>query len=180
MEARNQLGRSVSLRRRWSLDVVSRALVISLSTTALPLLRWEPHVAFTRHQTDLVGWIGLRVGDRSYRLIEHFRSSCGTLERSRYHWYGIPRDALTAAVGWYAGGGEQFYVVLRGSSLVVYHRTNEENGDISPYRILTRIPLPRTTSNQALQPTVLWRCAAMSILISVVSVVAQPRFQSGG
>jgi hypothetical protein len=173
---------------------VSRALVISLGTTALlscaapetqprtsvPLLRWEAHVAFRRHQTDFVGWIGLRVGDRTYRLIEHPRSSCGTLERWRYRGYGIPRDALAAAVGWYAGSGEQFYVVLRGSSLVVYHRTDEEGGDIPPYRILTRIPLPRATSNKSLQPTALWRCASISILINMSSAVVKPRCQSGG
>jgi hypothetical protein len=35
-------------------------------------------------------------------------------------------------------------------------------------------------SNQAVQPTALWRCASMSILASVFSVVAQPRSQSGG
>src|SRR5438270_13957307 len=35
-------------------------------------------------------------------------------------------------------------------------------------------------SNQSLQPTVLWRCASMSMLISVFSTVAQPRSQSGG
>jgi len=35
-------------------------------------------------------------------------------------------------------------------------------------------------SNQSLQPTALWRCASMSILISVSSTVAQPRPQSGG
>src|SRR5882724_6086514 len=34
--------------------------------------------------------------------------------------------------------------------------------------------------NQSLQPTALWRCASMSILISVFSTVAQPRSQSGG
>ena len=36
------------------------------------------------------------------------------------------------------------------------------------------------TSNQSLQPTALWRCASKSILISVFSVVAQPRSRSGG
>lgn len=38
----------------------------------------------------------------------------------------------------------------------------------------------RTASNQALQPTALWRCASMSILISLFLVGAQPRSQSGG
>jgi hypothetical protein len=35
-------------------------------------------------------------------------------------------------------------------------------------------------SNKALQPTALWRCASISVLISVFSTVAQPRSQSGG
>ena len=42
-----------------------------------------------------------------------------------------------------------------------------------------RKDLPKT-SNQSLQPTALWRCASMSILISMFSVGAQPRSQSGG
>jgi len=39
---------------------------------------------------------------------------------------------------------------------------------------------PWNRSNQSLQPTALWRCASMLILISVLSAVAQPRFRSGG
>ncbi len=35
-------------------------------------------------------------------------------------------------------------------------------------------------SNQTLQPTALWRCASISILISVSSTGAQPRSPSGG
>src|SRR4029077_2887012 len=38
----------------------------------------------------------------------------------------------------------------------------------------------KQASNQLLQPTALWRCAWMSILISVFSTVAKPRSQSGG
>ena len=38
----------------------------------------------------------------------------------------------------------------------------------------------KTTSNQSLQPTALWRCVSMSILISVFSVGVRPRSQSGG
>jgi hypothetical protein len=122
-------------------------------SVSVPPLRWEPHVAFNKDQNDFVGWIGLRAGDRTIRLIEHPRSSCGMLDRSRYHWYSIPASAVTAAVGWYAGGGEQFYVTLEGFSLVVFHRTDEEGGEIPPWRVLTRIPLQGSTSNQSLQPT---------------------------
>jgi len=40
--------------------------------------------------------------------------------------------------------------------------------------------LARQRSNQSLQPTALWRCASMPILISLFSVGATPRPQSGG
>jgi hypothetical protein len=36
------------------------------------------------------------------------------------------------------------------------------------------------SSNKSLQPTALWRCASMSILITLSSTIAQPRSQSGG
>ena len=45
---------------------------------------------------------------------------------------------------------------------------------------LTKAWMEYYSYNQPLQPTALWRCASMSILISVFSTVAQPRFQSGG
>jgi hypothetical protein len=40
--------------------------------------------------------------------------------------------------------------------------------------------LGQKSSNQPLQPTALWRCAPMSLLVSVFSVGAIPRSQSGG
>jgi hypothetical protein len=45
---------------------------------------------------------------------------------------------------------------------------------------VTSIRRLHDTSNQSLQPTALWRCVSMSNLINVFSIVAQPRFQSGG
>src|SRR5207244_8890040 len=42
------------------------------------------------------------------------------------------------------------------------------------------LAITKNRPNQSLQPTALWRCASMSILISVSSTVAQPRCQSGG
>jgi len=45
---------------------------------------------------------------------------------------------------------------------------------------LTKPWMERYSSNQSLEPTALWRCASMSILISVFSTGAQPRSRSGG
>jgi hypothetical protein len=47
---------------------------------------------------------------------------------------------------------------------------------LSPSSSRKSVRLEQKPSNQPLQPTALWRCASMSILISVVSTVAQPRF----
>ena len=45
---------------------------------------------------------------------------------------------------------------------------------------LTKAWMEHYSSNKSLQPTALWRCASMSILINVFSVGAAPRSQSGG
>jgi hypothetical protein len=45
---------------------------------------------------------------------------------------------------------------------------------------LTKAGMEHYSSNQSLQPTALWRCVSMSSLISIFSVGAQPRSQSGG
>ena len=45
---------------------------------------------------------------------------------------------------------------------------------------LTKPWMERYSSNQTLEPTALWRCASMPILISVASAGAEPRSQSGG
>jgi hypothetical protein len=47
-------------------------------------------------------------------------------------------------------------------------------------RVEIDYPNNAMTPNQSLQPTALWRCASMSILIRLFSVEAQPRSQSGG
>jgi hypothetical protein len=48
------------------------------------------------------------------------------------------------------------------------------------FAVLHAARLHRSASNQSLEPTALWRCASMSILIRVVSTGAQPRRRSGG
>jgi hypothetical protein len=48
------------------------------------------------------------------------------IERERYSEMGIPSDALDACGGWYAGGGDYFYVVKRKGRAVVYQGYQEE------------------------------------------------------
>ena len=63
----------------------------------------------------------------------------------------MPETAITAAAGWLAGAGDEFYVAVDGSFLVIFHRTVDSQAEIPSYRVLQRIPLRRTTYNPAVQ-----------------------------
>ncbi|OWY26209.1 hypothetical protein C7N43_37505 [Sphingobacteriales bacterium UPWRP_1] len=48
------------------------------------------------------------------------------IEKERYAEMGIPADAIDACGGWFAGGGDYFYVVNRNGNAVVYRGYLEE------------------------------------------------------
>ncbi|MFN2507446.1 MAG: hypothetical protein ABR589_01585 [Chthoniobacterales bacterium] len=118
----------------------------------LPQLSWECKVRLD-DRDQILGSISLRVGERSVMLMRHPTSGCHTLERSEYHLHDVPNAALTAAAGWWAGGGEEFYVTLEGNMLVVFHRTVIEQSEIPRYRVIKRIRLKPTSSNQSMERT---------------------------
>jgi hypothetical protein len=86
-------------------------------------------------------------------------------DRSTKKYFGIVWDLPTAR-GW---SSEALRV-----KTVIAEQIGEQNVR------LTKAWMEHYSSNQSLQPTALWRCASMSILISLFSVGAQPRSQSGG
>ena len=85
--------------------------------------------------------VSLAVGDRRV-FLEEVAANFGVLERRDYKSHGVPAAALTACSGWWAGAGEDFYVVRRRGSLVVYSRTLDEQARVPPYRRLKVIPSP--------------------------------------
>jgi hypothetical protein len=72
--------------------------------------------------------------------------------------------------------------VLDKSCFEAFSRWRFRPGSARKVRCPIRFLRPSVTneSNQALQPTALWRCASVSTLISVFSTVAQPPSRSGG
>lgn len=48
------------------------------------------------------------------------------IEPARYAEMGIPADAIDACGGWYAGGGDYFYLVRRDGRAVVFQGFQEE------------------------------------------------------
>jgi hypothetical protein len=62
--------------------------------------------------------------------------------RSDYGSHKIPPAAITACTGWWAGAGDDFYVVGHGQRLRVYHRGTDEQGPVNPpYELVKSIPL---------------------------------------
>lgn len=66
-----------------------------------------------------------------------------TLERTEYAERKVPAAAVAACTGWWAGQGEDVYVIRRGSRLAVYVRELDESAADSAYRQRKVIPLPR-------------------------------------
>jgi hypothetical protein len=83
--------------------------------------------------------VSLVVGDRRV-FLEEVVAKFVVLERQDYKSHGVPDAALTACSGWWAGAGEDFYVVRRRRSLVVYSRTLDEQAPAGAYKRLKVIP----------------------------------------
>lgn len=69
-----------------------------------------------------------------------------TLSRADFASQRVPRGALAACSGWWAGAGDNLYVVRRGARLDVYRcQVDEEEERKQPYRKIKSIRLsPRT------------------------------------
>ncbi|WP_242927441.1 hypothetical protein [Pontibacter vulgaris] len=71
-------------------------------------------------------------------------STCSVLAPEMYRNYDIPKEALSACGGWWAGYGTFFYVLNQGdSSLVVMEAQRAQKQDTIAFRYepKTRIPL---------------------------------------
>ena len=85
--------------------------------------------------------VSLVVGDRRV-FLEEVAAKFLVLERRDFKSHGVPAAALPACSGWWAGAGEDLYVVRRNRSLVVYSRVLDEQARTPPYRRLKVIPPP--------------------------------------
>ena len=115
--------------------------VHSARPVGLPPLRWvfEPHP--DKQLTPHTG-VFLMIGTRRVMIERAAEANFQLTKPDEYHDQRIPRSALTACVGWWAGGGENLYVVCQGRRLVVYRcDVDEQEAGPQPYRRLLSIPL---------------------------------------
>lgn len=59
-------------------------------------------------------------------LLDTLSLSLTKIEKEQYAEMGIPAEAIDACGGWFAGGGDYFYVVDRKGKAVVYKGYQEE------------------------------------------------------
>ena len=83
----------------------------------------------------------LVVGARRVLLTEA-TANFSVLERQDYKSHAVPAAALAACAGWWAGAGEDLYVIRRDGSLIVYSRDLDEQAPASRYKRLKVIPSP--------------------------------------
>lgn len=84
----------------------------------------------------------LRVAGKStlvFQGIDEFR----TLARADYKEHHVPADALAACTGWWAGQGDDLYVVRRKQRFEVYRRELDEQSGPFPVKRIKSIVSPR-------------------------------------
>ena len=68
------------------------------------------------------------------------------LSEQNWQGWGVPADAITACLGWWAGYGEVLYAVYQHPHVLVYFREVEEKSPLPDFRLIARIPVNPTTS----------------------------------
>ena len=93
-------------------------------------------------QGNPVSRVFLRVAGRRMLVESHSQLQYSVTDRAGYKDLKVPRAALAACTGWWAGGGENLYVIRRGPRLLVLRRWQDEQGPDLLYKLLRVIPLP--------------------------------------
>ena len=83
----------------------------------------------------------LPVGTRQVCVLHQTSEDFHTLLKADYQNNGIPSRALLACAGWFAGAGENLYVIRRGRALVVYRKELDEQAPDFPWKRFKVIPL---------------------------------------
>ena len=97
----------------------------------------------TRSRKDLAPQtdVFLRVDGRRVLILQNAEEPFQEVERQDYKSRTIPAQAIAACAGWWAGQGDELYVVRRAHSLVVFRKEEDEQAPVFPWKRLKVIPL---------------------------------------
>jgi hypothetical protein len=113
---------------------------VQTAAPAEPKITWLFDIKENKEGTPQ-GKIYLQVGDRKVLILPDTAGNYSVLERADYKSHMVPAHAVTASTGWWAGQGEDLYVIRRGNQLIVFIRDLDESARVGAYRRLKVIPL---------------------------------------
>ncbi len=66
-------------------------------------------------------------------------NACDKISPEDYSNFDIPKEAVVAVGGWWAGSGDYFYVLRQDDGLTVYHAQVDEAQEVEGYRYLPMV-----------------------------------------
>jgi hypothetical protein len=88
------------------------------------------------------GKVFLLVGGRKVLILPNAAAQYRVLDRAEYKSRDVPATAITACTGWWAGQGEDMYVIRHKKQLVVFIRYLDEGVSVPAFKRLKVIKLP--------------------------------------
>lgn len=85
------------------------------------------------------GSVSLAVRTRKIVVLPNATGNFHEVERSEFRRKRIPAQAVMACSGWWAGSGEDFYVVRSKGRLTVYRATIDSQGGAGRFRLIRTI-----------------------------------------
>lgn len=76
--------------------------------------------------------VGLSI-DGKAQILDTIRTACNPISPTEYKSFQIPTDATSACGGWWAGGGDYFYTVIRDGKVKVFQGWQDEGQDDEGY-----------------------------------------------
>ena len=138
--------RPVKTKLSTSLSITTALLASWLASSVaaeLPKVDWRFEVTRDERRDLPFTTISLVVNGRATHINSKVVASFRALQPSQFQQHGVPRNALAACHGWWAGAGDDYYVILHDGFLALYHRELSETADIPQYNLLRRIPIPK-------------------------------------
>lgn len=88
--------------------------------------------AFQKDSMDIPYYkVYLSVGGKETFIREV--NNCSEIPKEEYARYDIPKEAFEARGGWYAGGGDYFYLIMRNGQPILFEGWQEEGQQDNGY-----------------------------------------------
>ncbi len=97
----------------------------------------------TRADKDLTPHtnVFLRVSGKRFLVLRGSTAEFQVIKQQEYKDHKVPAEAIAACAGWFAGQGDDLYVIRRAGKLIVFDRALDEQEATPPFKRLQVISL---------------------------------------